>query len=49
MELDMDTQVNMAKHNLLENANQGDLGVIEIKPTLQIKGKLPKVSDFRAR
>lgn len=34
MELDMDTQVNMAKTNLLENANQGDLGVIEIKPTL---------------
>jgi hypothetical protein len=34
MELDMDAQVNMAKTNLLENANQGDLGVIEIKPTL---------------
>lgn len=27
-------QVNLAKTHLLENANQGDLGVIEIKPTL---------------
>lgn len=45
----MDTQVNMAKTNLLENANQGDLGVIEIKPTLQIKGKEVESNSFRSR
>ena len=34
-----DLQVNMAKTKLLENANMGDLGVLEIKPTHQVKGK----------
>jgi hypothetical protein len=34
-----DEQVNMAKTMLLENANMGDLGVLQIKPTTQIKGK----------
>jgi hypothetical protein len=32
-------QVNLAKTRLLENANQGDLGVLEIRPTHQMKGK----------
>jgi len=32
-----DEQVNMAKTMLLENANMGDLGVLQIKPTTQIK------------
>ena len=35
-----DQQVNLAKTHLLENANQGDLGVIEIRPSVQTKGKL---------
>ena len=36
---DFDAQVNLAKTQLLENANQGDLGVLEIAPTLRIRGK----------
>jgi len=32
-----DLQVNMAKAQLLENQNQGDLGCIQINPTLKIK------------
>ncbi len=33
-----DSQINLAKTLLLENANMGDLGVIEILPAHQIKG-----------
>lgn len=32
-----DMQVNLAKTKLLENANQGDLGVLEIRPTTRVK------------
>jgi hypothetical protein len=29
-----DLELNLAKTKLLENANQGDLGVLEVRPSL---------------
>jgi len=35
-----DYQVEMAQSDLLENANMGDLGVLQIHPIKKIKGRL---------
>ena len=36
---DLDLQASLAKTNLLDNQNMGDLGVLQSKPTTEIKGK----------
>lgn len=36
---DLDLQASLAKTNLLDNQNMGDLGVLQTKPTTEIRGK----------